>query len=543
MSKAISICLRFGLVIFAGLLICGCSGLQTPQYAPTLDSLQRHPLPEWYDDAKLGIMIHYGIYSVDDLAWAPIVDPSGFSGDYYINNPYVAWNYNTMNIPGSPVRDYLLANFGRAEYFPYKAAFDAQSQHWNPQDWIDIIKSAGAKYSVLITKHCDGFALWPTAYQNPYLPDFQAQRDVVGDFVSAVRSDGTLKIGLYYCGGFDWLWSEGEARGGPVTDSQITTPITNDLTSIAKIQQSLGYIEYCNNQYRELITRFHPDILWNDVAMPIFFPKFQLMADYYNSAAGSDGVVINNRWAQDLVNLVESFSPTQDQTLIDLALTTNWFDYYDIEYPTDGQYTYTAKKWEADRAIGYAFAYNKQEEADQSQALTGEGLVKMLVDIVSKNGNLLLAMGPKADGTIPTWQVTRLQALGHWLDQNGEAIYASRPWVTPTGSAQVSDGPTLDVRYTRSKDNGFLYVTLMANPGNRDVILTDSQFRSLGEGTAITVLNGSGPISASWQAVSNGTLVKLSELAGLPNDDFPLVLRISPNPTLPRSDLRLPLRK
>ncbi|MFA6548896.1 MAG: alpha-L-fucosidase, partial [Candidatus Margulisiibacteriota bacterium] len=285
---------------------------------------------------------------------------------------------------------------------------------------------------------------------------------------------------------------------------------------------------------RDLMTRYHPDLLWNDIAMPLYFPKLQLLADYYNSfeaTAGAAGVVINNRWAQDLVNLLESFSPTQDEGLINLALTTNWFDYYNIEYPTNGQYQYTTKKWEADRAIGYAFAYNKQEEADQSHALSGEALVKLLADVVSKNGNLLLAMGPKADGTIPTWQATRLQAMGNWLTKNGTAIYATRPWVTPEGQAQISAGSTFGVRYTRSKDNNTLYTILMENPKAQDVILSDSQFLGLAGGTAITVLNGSSPISASWQSVPSGTLVKLSVLSGLPLDDYPLVLQISPNPT------------
>ncbi|MFA6548866.1 MAG: alpha-L-fucosidase [Candidatus Margulisiibacteriota bacterium] len=517
-------------------ILYSCASQLTPSvihYKPTLDSLKQHPLPEWYDDAKLGIMIHYGIYSVDDLAWAPVVDPSGFGSNYFINNPYAEWNYNTMNIPGSPIQQHLLTTLGTIEYFSFISSFDAQSQLWNPEDWVNIIKSAGAKYAVLVTKHCDGFTLWPCPYSNPYIPSYESQRDIVGDYVNAMRADGTLKVGFYYCGGYDWLWSEGQARGGAVTDSHITVPITNNLIAIAKIPQDINYIEYCNNQYRDLITRYHPDLLWNDVAMPLFFPKLQLIADYYNSfeaTAGAAGVVINNRWAQDLVNLLESFSPTQDQSLIDLALTTNWFDYYNIEYPTNGQYCYTTKKWEADRALGYSFGYNKQEETDQSHVLSAEALVKMLSDIVSKNGNLLLAITPKANGTIPTWQVTRVQALGNWLSKNGTSIYATRPWVTPEGFAEVSAGSTFEVRYTRSKDNSLLYVILMTNPKSQDVILTDRQFLGLAAGTTITVLNGSSPFTAAWQAVSSGTLVKLSALSGMPNDDFPLAFKISPNP-------------
>jgi alpha-L-fucosidase len=227
---------------------------------------------------------------------------------------------------------------------------------------------------------------------------------------------------------------------------------------------------------------------------------------------------------------LESFAPTQDNGLINLALATNWFDYYNIEYPTNGQYQYTAKKWEADRAIGYSFGYNKQEETNQTHALSSEALVTMLADIVSKNGNLLLALTPKADGTIPSWQTTRVQAMGNWLNTNGAAIYSTRPWITPEGFAQVSAGSTFSVRYTRSKDNSLLYVILMTNPKSQDILLTDSKFLRLAAGTTISVFTSSGSVNASWQLLPTGTLVKLSALSGLPNDDFPLVLKISPNP-------------
>ncbi len=537
--RHIKIKLFLALLLLAVLLVYlfSCATVQTThvtRYEATLASLKQHPLPEWYDDAKLGIMIHYGIYSVDALAWAPLADPSGFSGDFFTNNPYVAWNYNTINIAGSPFQLYSLSNYGTTEYLSYIDTFNLQSQLWDPQEWINTIKSAGAKYAVLVTKHHDGFVLWPSAHTNPYFSNYHSQRDIVGDFVSALRADGTLKLGLYYSGGYDWMWTEGQTRGGPVTDSRITTPITNNIVGIAKIPQDSGFIAYCGNHYQELISNYSPDLLWNDIAMPLGFPKLELFASYYNSfeaSAGAAGVVVNNRWAQDLLNLLESFYPSQDESFIDLLLTDDWFDYYNMEYPVGGQYQYTAKKWEADRAIGYAFAYNKQEVADQTHALSGEALVRLLADIVSKNGNLLLGVGPMANGTIPTWQVVRLQAMGNWLSKNGDAIYATRPWVTAEGQAGAGSGAKIETRYTRSKDNGRLYVVLMENPQAQDVTLTDSQFLSPNPATTITVLNGSSPLSARWETTSGGLLVRLSLVENLPQDSFPLVLRINPIPT------------
>ena len=147
-------------------------GTQAPaHYEPTLESLNRHPLPEWYADAKLGIFIHWGLYSVP--GWAPLVHPEHdfTSQDYITHNPYAEWYLNSMRLDGSPTQAYHREHYGaNYDYYNFAAVFDQEIQKWNPDAWAKVFRDAGAKYVVLTTKHHDGFTLWPSATPNPSSP-------------------------------------------------------------------------------------------------------------------------------------------------------------------------------------------------------------------------------------------------------------------------------------------------------------------------------------------------------------------------------------
>jgi len=192
--------------LFAGTLV-GVSGLcmaQAPvKYEPTIASLDQHQVPFWYSHAKLGIFIHWGLYSVP--GWAPLSHPEhDFSSvDYIRNDPYAEWYYNTMRIEGSPTQTYHREHYGaNFNYYDFAPVFNREIQKWKPNEWAKIFRQSGAKYVVLTTKHHDGFTLWPSSVPNPTLPaDRQhAQRDIVGELTDAVRKQG-LRMGLYYSGG------------------------------------------------------------------------------------------------------------------------------------------------------------------------------------------------------------------------------------------------------------------------------------------------------------------------------------------------------
>ena len=195
--------------IFASLCLSSClllSAQDQKHYEPTIESLDTHPLPAWYDDAKLGIFIHWGLYSVP--AWAEPQDPKHITGGVG-NTPYAEWYYNSMRNPGSPTQKYHAEHYGADfNYYSFMPVFNKEIEKWDPEKMAAIFRDAGAKYVVLTSKHHEGFTLWPSEVPNPSQPGLHASRDLVGELSEAVRKDG-MKMGLYYSGGYDWTFDRG----------------------------------------------------------------------------------------------------------------------------------------------------------------------------------------------------------------------------------------------------------------------------------------------------------------------------------------------
>jgi alpha-L-fucosidase len=337
------------------------------------------------------------------------------SQDYITQNPYAEWYLNSMRIEGSPTQAYHREHYGADyDYYSFAPIFDKEIQKWDPDAWAKTLRDAGAKYVVLTTKHHDGFTLWPSSTPNPTLAaDRQhASRDLVGELTTAVRKQG-LRMGLYYSGGYDWTFVPGPIR--EAADYQKVKP------------QSEAYGRYVDAHMRELIERYHPAVLWNDIDYPKSGHPLEIMAEYYNAVP--DGVI------DDRFGVKHSdFKSPEYQTLKKISMT----------------------KWEECRGLGRSFGYNRAE--GEAETIAPRDLIYLLVDIVSKNGNLLLDIGPEADGTIPPVQMERLQALGAWLSQNGEAIYDSRPWDRATGESVEG----IHVRFTQKGDA--VYATLLGRP-------------------------------------------------------------------------------
>ena len=203
---------RTAILFFFRFLLSSRLRAQSPaHYEPTLESLDKHQLPQWYADAKLGIFIHWGLYSVP--GWAPLVHPEhDFASQHYIKyNPYAEWYLNTMRLDGSPTQAYHREHYGADyDYSNFAPTFDREIQKWNPDAMAKIFHDAGAKYVILTIKHHDGFTLWPSSTANSKLPSDRqhATRDLVGELTASVNKQG-LRMGLYYSGGYDWTFVPG----------------------------------------------------------------------------------------------------------------------------------------------------------------------------------------------------------------------------------------------------------------------------------------------------------------------------------------------
>jgi alpha-L-fucosidase len=421
----------------------------TAKYEATLESLDKHPLPDWYAGAKLGIFIHWGLYSVP--GWAPLTHPDhDFSSNDYIKyDPYAEWYLNTMRVPGSPTETYHREHYGADyNYYNFAAIFNRESKKWKPEEWATTFSDAGAKYVVLTSKHHEGFTLWPSTTPNPSptLPkdEQHAERDIVGDLTAAVTKQG-LRMGLYYSGGYDWTFDT-----GPIE-------VKEDYESVKP--ESEAYGKYANAQIHELIEKYHPALLWNDIDWPKTGKALEVEADYYNAVP--DGVI------DDRFGVAHSDFTSPEYEKLDKI---------------------SEKKWEECRGLGRSFGYNRAE--GEAETIAPAELIALLVDIVSKNGNLLLDVGPEADGTIPPVQMERLKALGAWLKQNGEAIYDTTPWTQAVGKSAEGD----DLRFTRKGSD--LYVTVLGKPKAKTITITDVPVK---KGVAITQVGDTGELGAKVQ--------------------------------------------
>jgi alpha-L-fucosidase len=393
------------------------------------------PTPGWYDDAKLGIFVHWGLYSVP--GWAPTTGTLDEAPHrlgwrvWFRDNPYAEWYANSLKIPGSPTATHHRVTYGDAGYYDaFIPAFDEASRAWDPAVWADLFRQAGARYVVLTTKHHDGFCLWPSRVLHPTRGAFHAARDLVGALAEAVRDAG-LRFGTYYSGGLDW--------------SVNPHPIEDRADLGRTVIQEPGYVDYADAHWRELIERYQTAILWNDIAYPRRSALRAIVDDFYRRTP--DGLV-NDRF--------KDIHPDGTSTNLvppDL-LTPEYTSFAEIR----------AEKWEANRGIGYSFGYNRAE--DEATFIPIDTLIRHFVDIVSKNGNMLLNVGPRADGIIQDGQLARLRALGDWLAVNGEAIYGTRPWQLAEGSTDSG----VPVRFT-SKDDA-LYAVLLGQPAPGPLVLT-----------------------------------------------------------------------
>ena len=382
----------------------------TTPYQPDWKSLDQRHTPEWFFDAKLGIFVHWGVYSV----------PS-----YTRKGGYAEWYYRGyMNRDSSSaVWQFHKRVYGQKfTYQDFAPMFKAEL--FNPDEWADIFARSGARYIVLTSKHHDGYCLWPSPQRPGWnSADVGPHRDLLGDLTGAVRKRG-LRMGLYYslC---EW-----------------TNPL-NTWDFPRKENDMRRYVdEHMIPQFKDVVNRYRPSIIFSDGEWTYPAKTFRsedLVAWLYNHPALKDEIVVNDRWGSDT--------------------RFKHGGYFATEY-TRGLSS-SDHPWEECRGLGSSFGYNRNEAL--GDYISAKDLVHMFIRLVSNGGNLLLNIGPAADGTIPVIMQERLLQLGRWLKANGSAIYATRAW---TGREHEGE----NIRYTRSKDGKVINAISLAWPWQKLIL-------------------------------------------------------------------------
>ena len=402
-------------------------------FQPDWESLAGYEVPEWFRDAKFGIFVHWGPYSVP-----------AFGNEWYSRNMYR---------PGKPEFEHHRSTYGPQSEFGYKDFIPLlTAENFDADAWAALFREAGAQYVVPVAQHHDGFAMyrselnpWNAAVMGP-------KRDVIGELSRAVR-DRSMAFGLSWHRAELWWF----LNGGMTFDSDVRSGRYSTLYGPAQPQEmppSKQFLEEWVEHTIELVDSYEPQLLYFDwwIHRPAYKPYLpKLAAHYYNlmAAAGLDPVLTYKDQAFPAGTAVEDVERGSSATL-------------------------RAEPWQACTSISRK-AWCYLEDQDYKDYKTAKELVGALADVVSKNGCLLLNVGPKADGSIAEQEADLLRSIGAWLAVNGEAIYASRPWtVFGEGPTKMDDGGfsefkqqeygPRDFRFTTR--DGLLYVIGLAAPEN-----------------------------------------------------------------------------
>ncbi len=409
------------------------------------DSLVKYEVPEWYRDAKFGIFIHWGVYSVP-----------AFDSEWYPRNMYIA---------DGPVFKHHVETYGPQLKFGYKDFIPKfRAEKFNAGEWAELFRRAGAKYVVPVAEHHDGFPMFDYEFTDWSAAKMGPKRDVVGELAAAVRKQG-LHFGASSHRAEHWWFY----NGGMAFDSDVKDPSFSAFYGPAqpdKTQPDQIFLDDWLVRSSQIVDKYHPEIVWFDwwIEQPVFQPYLQRFAAYYynRGAEWKRGVAINYK----------------NQSFPERAAVL------DIE----------RGKLDAIRPIFWQTDTSVSEKSwgyiENDKFRSPDSLVEELVDIVSKNGCLLLNVGPKSDGTIPDEVQKVLLAMGAWLNTNGEAIYGTRPWkISGEGPTKVVSGSFKDtagtpftgedIRFTAKGDT--LYAIALAWPANGRL-----NIKSLASGSPLT---------------------------------------------------------
>jgi alpha-L-fucosidase len=437
-------------------------------YQPDWGSLDKRPVPAWFRDAKFGIFIHWGVYSVP--GWST-------------KGNYAEWYQYGLQTTDSARMKFHKAKFGDRSY--YDLANDFKAELFNPDEWARLFERSGAKYIVLTSKHHDGYALWPSKETDKIwgfkwnATTIGPHRDLLGDLFKSVRKT-SVRAGMYYSL-YEWfnpLWKTNPQKFA----SDHTWP-----------------------QMKDLINTYRPDVFWTDGdwdAPAETWRSQEFLSWLYNESPVKDKVVVNDRWGAGMRFKHGGIYTPEYQPDLDFE------DHY----------------WEESRGMGYSYGFNREEDAWDYNST--QSLVLQLIDKVSRGGNFLLDIGPDEHGKIPPIMQERLLDIGEWLKINGEAIYGSSRWKEHSQWSEgrrdykdksgdmllkitVDPDPGYAVKeifYTYNAATNTLYAIFPKYPANKKITLRDI---SLPAGASLDFLSTKEKLN--WKKEGTNTVVELPD--------------------------------
>jgi alpha-L-fucosidase len=425
-------------------------GTHDGPFRPDWNSLSQYKVPDWYRDAKFGIFIHWGVYSVP-----------AFGSEWYPREMY---------LQGSEVNQHHVSTYGPLTRFGYKDFIPMfKAQKYDPRAWAHLFKESGARYVVPVFEHHDGFQMYDSNLSDWTAVKMGPHRDLVGDLEKEVRAQGLYFGASSHRIEHDWFMDGGRSIPSDVNDPQYASLYGPAQIQLEDKKEGNGsnladdwtYVSsaYANDwlaRDAEIVQKYHPDIIFFDwwIGQPSVRPNLAKFAAYYYNESSKRGPVgiITYKWVD----------MQQDSGVLDIERGQ-------LDQKLD-------QVWQTDTSVSNkSWGYIEHDTFK-----TPEFIVHQLVDIVSKNGNLLMNIGPRSDGTIPDEVQQVLLDVGSWLKVNGDAIYGTRPWTTygegPTKVAAGSFQDTKTQQYTAedfrftTKGNDLYAIELAWASGNEAVI-------------------------------------------------------------------------
>ena len=442
------------------------------KFQPSWESLQQYEFPDWFRDAKFGIWAH----------WGPQCEPE--KGDWYARNMYQQYRKSgELN----PIYQFHLEHYGHPSVFGFKDIIPLwKADKWDPSALLALYKKAGAKYFMALANHHDNFDTWDSKYQPWNTVNLGPHRDLIAGWAKACKEQG-LPFGVSVHAARAWGWNDGTLssdkdgpKAGVPYDGHQTAadgkglwwdgfdPQTDLYAQNHGPKEKPEYLRKFYNRTIDLVNRYHPDLLYFDDDITRGLPLYnddpsiglRIAAHFYNSNMAQNGGKL------EALIAAKKLAPEHKKSLL-----------FDIE--RGGAEDILPEPWQTDTCIG-TWHYDKGV-GDRNGYKKPDAVISMLADIVSKNGNLMLSIPIRGDGTIDQNEVHFLEEMGVWLKINGEAIYATRPWkvfgegpVVQDAAIHLGTGEVIekkvrplgaeDIRFTTSKDGKTLYAIVCGLP-------------------------------------------------------------------------------